>query len=132
MKAAGWQFEVSSDENRTGRAYSGGQSQRTELSTIGKEVIESYKVQRLQPLWGVQDKSEKEQVVVTCKGRPIAALVSIKTAGLETIWLSTDRKFLALIERWCARQRGSLGVIGGRYANPRLRICDASSPAACG
>ena len=49
-------------------------------------------------------------VVVTTNGRPIAAVVSIKNVDLETIALSTDPKFLALIERSRSRQarRGGL------------------------
>ena len=53
---------------------------------------------------------KKEPVIVTRKGKPIAALVSIENADLETISLSTNRKFLALIERSRARQRTEGGI----------------------
>ncbi len=53
---------------------------------------------------------KKEPVVVTRKGKPIAALVSIENADLETVSLSTNRKFLELIERSRARQRAEGGI----------------------
>ena len=53
---------------------------------------------------------KKEPVIVTRKGKPIAALVSIENADLETVSLSTNRKFLALIERSRARQRAEGGI----------------------
>jgi prevent-host-death family protein len=53
---------------------------------------------------------KKEPVIVTRKGKPIAALVSIENADLETISLSTNRKFLALIERSRTRQQTEGGI----------------------
>ena len=53
---------------------------------------------------------KKEPVIVTQKGKPIAALVAIENADLETVSLSTNRKFLALIERSRARQRAEGGI----------------------
>jgi prevent-host-death family protein len=53
---------------------------------------------------------KKGPVIVTRKGKPIAALVSIENADLETVSLSTNRKFLALIERSRTRQRMEGGV----------------------
>jgi antitoxin (DNA-binding transcriptional repressor) of toxin-antitoxin stability system len=47
---------------------------------------------------------------VTRKGKPIAALVAIENADLETVSLSTNRKFLTLIERSRARQRTEGGI----------------------
>ena len=41
----------------------------------------------------------EEPVVVTVKGKPVAALVSIVNADLETVSLSHNQKFLNLIER---------------------------------
>jgi prevent-host-death family protein len=38
-------------------------------------------------------------VVVTRKGRPVAALLPIENADAETTMLSTNPRFLALIER---------------------------------
>jgi antitoxin (DNA-binding transcriptional repressor) of toxin-antitoxin stability system len=42
-------------------------------------------------------------VIVTSEGRPVAALVPIENADLETVSLSTNREFLQLIERSRAR-----------------------------
>ena len=51
-----------------------------------------------------------EPVIVTSKGRPIAALVSIENADLETVSLSINPQFLELIERSRARQRAEGGI----------------------
>lgn len=48
---------------------------------------------------------ESGPVIVTNKGQPVAALVPIENADLETIALSTNRQFLDLIERSRARVR---------------------------
>jgi prevent-host-death family protein len=42
-------------------------------------------------------------VIVTSKGHPVAALVPIENADLETVSLSTNRQFMELIERSRAR-----------------------------
>jgi len=44
-------------------------------------------------------------VIVTNQGQPVAALVPIENADLETAALSTNRRFLDLIERSRARVR---------------------------
>ena len=46
-----------------------------------------------------------EPLVVTSHGRPVAALVPIENADMETVALSTNREFLDLIERSRARVR---------------------------
>ena len=53
---------------------------------------------------------KKEPVIVTQNGKPIAALVAIENADVETVALSTNRKFLALIERSRMRQRLEGGI----------------------
>ncbi len=50
----------------------------------------------------------EEPVIITSNGEPIAALVNIENADLETISLSTNPKFIQLIER--SRRRGSGGI----------------------
>lgn len=52
----------------------------------------------------------KEPLVVTRAGKPIAALVRVANADIETAALSSDPKFLALIERSRARQRSEGGL----------------------
>jgi prevent-host-death family protein len=49
-------------------------------------------------------------VVVTNHGQPVAALIPIENADLETVALSTNRQFLDLIERSRARVRTEGGV----------------------
>ncbi len=50
-------------------------------------------------------KIDSGPVVVTSHGQPIAALVPIENADMETVSLSTNRAFLDLIERSRARVR---------------------------
>ncbi len=49
-------------------------------------------------------------VVVTVKGRPVAVMLAIENADQETISLSTNPQFLALIERSRARQKREGGI----------------------
>ena len=49
-------------------------------------------------------------VIVTSEGQPVAALVPIENADLETVELSTNRQFLDLIERSRARVRAEGGI----------------------
>jgi antitoxin (DNA-binding transcriptional repressor) of toxin-antitoxin stability system len=52
----------------------------------------------------------KEPVILTAGGKPVAALVSIQNADLETVTLSTSPAFLALIERSRARHKAEGGI----------------------
>jgi len=49
-------------------------------------------------------------VILTVEGKPVAALVSIENADLETVTLSTHPSFLALIERARVRQKTEGGI----------------------
>jgi len=49
-------------------------------------------------------------VVVTDQGKPVAILVPIENADLETVALSTNRKFIDLIERSRARVMAEGGI----------------------
>lgn len=42
---------------------------------------------------------QREPLVVTDKGKPVMALLPIENADLETATLSTDARFMAMIER---------------------------------
>lgn len=53
---------------------------------------------------------QDDAVVVTDKGRPVAAVVPIENADVETVSLSTNRRFLDLIERSRSRVRDEGGV----------------------
>ncbi len=55
-------------------------------------------------------KVKKESVIIIREGRPVAALVSISNADLETVFLSNNPKFLNLIERSRARQKSEGGI----------------------
>ena len=49
-------------------------------------------------------------LIVTVKGKPTAALVAIENADAETVTLSTNPQFIALIERARVRQAAEGGI----------------------
>jgi prevent-host-death family protein len=51
-----------------------------------------------------------DPVIITEHGKPVAALIPIENADLETVSLSTNRKFIELIERSRARTRTEGGI----------------------
>ena len=53
---------------------------------------------------------DKEPVIVTERGRPVAALMPIRNADRETVTLSTHPQFLALIERSRSRHETAGGI----------------------
>ncbi len=56
-------------------------------------------------------------IIVTSEGRPVAALVPIENADLETVSLGTNREFLDLIERSgdvCLRDLAQLSLSQSR------------------
>jgi len=55
-------------------------------------------------------KVNKEPIILMEGGKPMAALVSIENADLETVTLSTNPTFLALIERARVRQKREGGI----------------------
>ena len=52
----------------------------------------------------------REPVILTVCGKPIAALVSVENADLETITPSTHPQFITLVERSRARQKAEGGI----------------------
>jgi antitoxin (DNA-binding transcriptional repressor) of toxin-antitoxin stability system len=64
---------------------------------------------------------DKEPVILTVGGKPVAALVSIENADLETVTLSAHPQFLALIERSRARQKAE-GSISAEEMRRRLKL----------
>ena len=62
------------------------------------------------PLSDYTREVKKEPVIVTKEGRPVAALVSLTNADFETVSLSNNPKFIALIERSRSRQKSEGGV----------------------
>lgn len=63
----------------------------------------------------------KEPVILTVDGKPVAALVPIENADLETATLSTHPGFLALIERSRVRQKAEGGIAPAEMRR-RLRL----------
>ena len=51
-----------------------------------------------------------EAIIVTDKGCPVAALIPIENADVETVTLSTNEQFLKLIERSRASVREEGGI----------------------
>ena len=64
---------------------------------------------------------KREPMIFTSHGRPIAALVYIPNADAETISLSTNPQFIALIERSRLRQKRE-GVISSEEMRRRLGL----------
>lgn len=62
------------------------------------------------PLSDYTKKVKKEPVIVIKEGKPVAALVSIVNADIETVSLSNNPKFIALIERSRSRQKSEGGI----------------------
>ncbi|MBI3409692.1 MAG: hypothetical protein HY040_15230 [Planctomycetes bacterium] len=57
-------------------------------------------------------------VVLTERGKPVAALVALENVDLETVLLSTNPRFMELIERSRRRVRAE----GGSSAEMRRRL----------
>jgi len=57
-----------------------------------------------------QAAESEEAVVVASDGKPVAALMPIEDADMETISLSTNPKFLRIIERSRKRQQKGGGI----------------------
>ncbi len=62
------------------------------------------------PLSDYTRKVKKEPFIITKEGKPVAALVSISNADIESVSLSTHPRFIALIERSRARQNVEGGI----------------------
>ena len=67
-----------------------------------------------------------EPMIVVDQGKPVAAIVGIDNADLETVNLSTNPTFLALIERSRGRQEQQ-GGISAREMRRRLAMGPGAS-----
>ena len=66
--------------------------------------------QATEPLAECARRVKKSPVLLTSHGKPVAALVSIGNADAETVTLSTNDCFLALIKRSRARHKAEGGL----------------------
>jgi len=62
------------------------------------------------PLSEYARKANHEPIILTTDGKPIVALVPIENTDMETVALSYNPKFLAIIERSRARQKAEGGI----------------------
>jgi PHD/YefM family antitoxin component YafN of YafNO toxin-antitoxin module len=62
------------------------------------------------PLADYARKLKKVPVIITKEGKPLAALISLLNADMETVSLSDNPKFIALIERSRAKQKKEGGI----------------------
>jgi len=62
------------------------------------------------PLSDYARKIRKNPVILTQNGRPIAALISLENADAETIRLSNNKQFVALMEKSRARHKAEGGI----------------------
>lgn len=65
-----------------------------------------------EPLARYAKNAEEGPVVVTSNGQPIAVVVGVENADLETVVLSNHPQFLELIERSRTRQEREGGIPG--------------------
>jgi prevent-host-death family protein len=77
------------------------------------------------PLVDYVREANAEPVILTSRGKPVAALLPITGDDLETVSLSTNPAFLAIIERSRARQQAE-GGISSEEIRRRLDIPAAS------
>ena len=74
-----------------------------------------------EPLSKYAQKARKDPVIVVKKGKPFAAVVPIRNADEESLALSTNRKFLKIIERSRARIKKE-GAISANELRRRLGL----------
>ena len=70
-------------------------------------------------------RARKGPVIVTVDGKPLAAIVALRNTDLETVSLSNNPKFLALIER--SRSRRRQGVLTPTEMRDRLGLPKSSA-----
>jgi hypothetical protein len=62
------------------------------------------------PLSKYAEKARKDPIIVVKRGKPFPAVIVIHNADEETVALSTNRKFLKIIDRSRARVRKAGGI----------------------
>jgi prevent-host-death family protein len=66
--------------------------------------------QATEPLAEYARRVKRTPVLLTVHGKPVAALVSVANTDADTIALSTNKRFLALIERSRERHKAQGGI----------------------
>jgi len=74
-----------------------------------------------EPLSKYAQKARKDPIIVVKRGKPFAAVIPIRDADQETVSLSTNRKFLAIIERSRSRAKKE-GAISSKELRCRLGL----------
>jgi prevent-host-death family protein len=65
------------------------------------------------PLSEYARKAKKSPIIVVKNGKPVAAVVPLPNSDAETVSLSANRKFLAIIERSRSRYKKEGGLSAG-------------------
>jgi hypothetical protein len=73
------------------------------------------------PLSKYAQRARKNPIIVIRKGKPYAAVVPIKNADAETVSLSLNQRFLAIIDRSRSRTKKESGI-PAKELRRRLRI----------
>jgi antitoxin (DNA-binding transcriptional repressor) of toxin-antitoxin stability system len=74
-----------------------------------------------EPLSKYAQKARKDPVIVVKRGKPFAAVVAIGNPDHETVSLSTNGKFLAIIERSRSRSKKE-GTVPSKGLRRRLGL----------
>jgi len=77
--------------------------------------------QASRPLSEYARRAKKDPIVVVKDGRPVAVVVPVLNADMETVSLSTNRKFLAIIEGSRSRRKKE-GSISSKEIRRRLGL----------
>jgi prevent-host-death family protein len=64
----------------------------------------------LGPLSEYAERARKDPIIVVKRGKPFAAVITIRNTDEETLALSTNRKFLKIIDRSRARVKKHGGI----------------------
>ena len=65
------------------------------------------------PLSDYAERARKDPVIIVKRGKPFAAVVPIRNADEETVTLSTNRKFIKIIDRSRAKVKKDGGISPG-------------------
>jgi len=101
---------LSESRSETGSASAASGGSRASLRKAGKAMKTLEMTEATGDLPSYAEQVRAEPVIVTDRGKPVMALVGITDADLETASLSTDSRFMALIERSRALYKPGTGM----------------------